>query len=344
MTKKIIIFSLVLLVATVATSLGVYTHWTKKSPAKSCASCHEIENSFTRWAMSSHRDVNCTACHGTALSNGFHSIEEKSRMFFRHFTREKDDPVKLTEAQNIKMIENCRKCHADEFNKWHSSGHSATYEAIFLNEEQNNLEQLNFDCLRCHGMFFEGNIRDLVEPLDTAGPWQLKLPHKKEDPTIPCMACHQIHQQGNLAFTPDHSNPESIFYTRPERRFQGGFYDRHEERFLHASILPDAKIYHNNKQLEWNSDPAQRMCIQCHAPNAMHASGSEDDRTPRGVHEGLSCRSCHQLHSNDARESCRQCHPAISNCNLDVEQMNTTYKDKNSPNNIHFVECGDCHK
>ena len=28
------------------------------------------------------------------------------------------------------------------------------------------------DCLRCHGMQFEGGIRDLVTPLDTHGPWQ----------------------------------------------------------------------------------------------------------------------------------------------------------------------------
>ena len=38
------------------------------------------------------------------------------------------------------------------------------------------------------------------------------------------------------------------------------------------------------------------------------------------------------------------CHPAISNCKLDVTKMNTSFKDPESPNNIHWVACTDCHK
>ncbi len=93
-----------------------------------------------------------------------------------------------------------------------------------------------------------------------------------------------------------------------------------------------------------SDDPIMRNCVQCHAPNAIHQAGTSDDRTPRGVHEGLSCVACHELHSNDARKSCQECHPAISNCKLDVTKMNTSYADSKSPNNIHFVACTDCHK
>jgi len=50
--------------------------------------------------------------------------------------------------------------------------------------------------------------------------------------------------------------------------------------------------------------------------------------TPRGVHEGISCLACH---------------PAVSSCNLDVMEMNTSYKSRESPNNIHSMECPDCH-
>jgi hypothetical protein len=53
--------------------------------------------------------------------------------------------------------------------------------------------------------------------------------------------------------------------------------------------------------------------------------------------------SCHDAHSNDAKQNCINCHPAISNCRLDVKKMNTTYADRNSPHNIHFVKCLDCH-
>ncbi len=92
-----------------------------------------------------------------------------------------------------------------------------------------------------------------------------------------------------------------------------------------------------------SDDPVQKLCIQCHSPNFAHQAGSEDDRTPTGAHEGLSCMACHSPHSNDARNSCIKCHPGISNCKIDVTVMNTTYADINSPNNIHSVSCNSCH-
>jgi hypothetical protein len=62
------------------------------------------------------------------------------------------------------------------------------------------------------------------------------------------------------------------------------------------------------------------------------------------VHEGLSCGACHAPHSNDASGSCANCHPQLSNCGLAVDTMETTFADPDSPNNIHFVACIDCHE
>ncbi len=90
-------------------------------------------------------------------------------------------------------------------------------------------------------------------------------------------------------------------------------------------------------------DPRQRLCEQCHAPNAFRQLGSADDRTPSGVHEGLSCLDCHRSHSNSAQASCAACHPTDSHCGLEVEKMDTTFRSVDSKHNIHFVACGDCH-
>ncbi|MDD2248045.1 MAG: cytochrome c3 family protein, partial [Proteiniphilum sp.] len=108
-------------------------------------------------------------------------------------------------------------------------------------------------------------------------------------------------------------------------------------------LMSTIKLYGADTLLTVSSDGVTRNCVQCHSPNAWHEAGTSDDRIPRGVHKGLSCAACHEPHSNYERNSCATCHPAISNCNLDVTQMNTTYADKNSPNNIHFVSCTDCH-
>jgi hypothetical protein len=71
--------------------------------------------------------------------------------------------------------------------------------------------------------------------------------------------------------------------------------------------------------------------------------GSGDDRTPLGVHEGLSCFSCHSGHNENARASCVTCHPQMSHCGLDVEKMDTTYANPASKHNVHWVKCVDCH-
>jgi hypothetical protein len=113
--------------------------------------------------------------------------------------------------------------------------------------------------------------------------------------------------------------------------------------YFPVSSLSTQEINYNSAPVKISTDPNQRLCIQCHSPNAFNMEGTSDDRTPRGVHEGIGCLACHDSHSNSAIASCKNCHPAISNCKLDVEKMNTSYKDKTSKNNIHFVACIDCH-
>jgi hypothetical protein len=108
-------------------------------------------------------------------------------------------------------------------------------------------------------------------------------------------------------------------------------------------LLTSQEINYKSVSVKISQDSNQNLCIQCHSPNTFNMAGTADDRTPRGVHEGISCLACHDSHSNSAIASCKNCHPAISNCKLDVEKMNTTYSDQSSKNNIHFVECTDCH-
>ncbi len=344
MQKRLLTRATVILIAAVLAGLGgVYTFWHTAAPDKTCASCHEIESAHEIWAQSSHRDIECTECHGTALSSGLHSIQEKGREFFAHFDREPYDEIRLNEHQVVAAVERCRECHAREYANWLSGGHSPTYADIFLSEEHNRQEQLSESCLRCHGMFFDGAISDVVTPLDIAGPWQLVDEDIASVPTIPCMACHHVHAEGSPAVRPDYADPAAIAANRVSRIAKVGFYDRYERMHFEAAALPAPRVSHNGVSVRAATDVRQRVCIQCHAPNAFGQSGSSDDRTPRGVHEGLSCGACHATHSNDAKDSCAGCHPQLSNCGLDVKTMETTYSDPNSPNNIHFVACTDCH-
>ena len=322
-----------------------YASWNGASPERSCASCHEIVPSMEIWQQSAHREVKCEDCHGTALSNGFHSLREKGNMLFTHLGN-REEPVRpgLDEAGVLEVMKNCVKCHRDEYEAWLAGGHSATYADIFLNEKHNSMERPYPDCFRCHGMYYDGTIADLMEPLSTKGPWSLKQEEKAWDPVVPCLACHPIHMENpTLGEATSFDDPGAIYYEREERNPLTGLYLRSDRMHLRADHLRKPDMYKEGESILVSDDPVQRLCMQCHAPNWAHEAGTEDDHTPSGVHEGLSCRACHQGHDNDPRSACLTCHPAMSNCGLDVRTMNTTYRDRESPHDIHRMECRDCH-
>lgn len=318
-----------------------YSYWTYAPADKTCVKCHEIRCAAHELENSSHRDLSCKECHGTALSHGFRSLREKTGMIVHHFRKFNTEDIRLSETQILELMDNCQRCHSVEYAGWASGKHAATYSEVFLDSLHNSTEQLNYDCLRCHGMFYDGTISDLVEPLSTTGPWELKNARQGNLPTMPCSACHMIHTEGY----PVGNIPDSI---RDSSEYNAGraglgFFDRAEKTHYTMGSLPKLKLSPKDSLTVISDDLAMRNCVQCHAPNSRHEAGTGDDRTPRGVHAGLSCLACHDPHTNDARNSCTRCHPAVSNCNLDVRKMDTTYLNPDSPNNIHFVSCSDCH-
>jgi hypothetical protein len=266
-------------------------------------------------------------------------------MVVRHIqNKPHPDEIRLSEAQILETMERCVSCHQTEYANWMAGGHSATYADILLDKTHNTTEQLNFDCLRCHGMFYAGTVLDLVEPISQQGPWMMKDKKMADKPTMPCMTCHQIHSPGEPAKRPDYSIPNNVFYSRNMENNSVGFYIRNEEIHFDLANLPTPVILNGNDTVQTPADPVYRLCVQCHAPSVWHQAGSHDDRTPTGVHEGISCSACHEPHSNYQRNSCDKCHPSESkNCKLDVKTMNTTYFSPSSENDIHFVSCQDCH-
>lgn len=350
MHKKLLkIMILILLIVIIGGAAG-YTAWNVANPEKTCASCHEINPSLEMWQISAHREINCQECHGSAFSNGLHSLKEKAGMVFSHVGEQPlHRDIQLSESQVIETMQRCVNCHQDEYKKWQSGGHSATYAHIFLNEAHNKMERPYWDCFRCHGMYYEGTIYDLVDPVSIHGPWKISEEGKADEPTITCLACHEIHTENmNRSMPATMDDPTAIFYERKknseERHPKAGLYIRADKMYLRADHLPQPDIFDGERKVRVSSNALQRICVQCHAPGWSHQAGSQDDRTPSGVHEGLACMACHETHSNDATNACSQCHPTISNCGQDHITMNTSYHDPESPNNIHHMKCSDCHE
>jgi hypothetical protein len=283
-------------------------------PERTCVSCHEIRASHARWTNSVHRNVSCKACHGGS-ADSIHALRENAKRVFSHLTKPRHDDIRLSEDQIIRMTRACQSCHEREFAHWSQGGHGTNYARIFMDPAHNGIEQMADDCLRCHGMFFEGNMSELAAPLDVKGPWRFKNPAMAGRPAIPCLACHQMPAPGEpFSRSRSEREEESKRETNAPafRRDAIAFYVRQEKAHIAIDDLMTPKIVHGGRSVKVSDDPRQRLCTQCHAPDAFGNAGSSDDRTPRGVHEGLSCAACHAPHSNNTRISCALCHPRFS--------------------------------
>jgi hypothetical protein len=302
------------------------------SRGQGCARCHEIRRNFDTWSNSAHRKVNCTECHASSLAANVRRVA-------RHATGNVPERVHLQLEDALQMVDRCRSCHQAEFAQWRSGPHSTTFARIFMDPEHNRKRRLMDDCLRCHGMYFQGNIGDVVTPVDAKGPWTLKNARLINAPAIPCLACHSMHREGEPLGKRERGMAAKQETYRPSLSLM----DRRSQLHLGVAWLAVPSMREGGRAVKLSPDRRQSLCYQCHAPLATQEVASGDDRTPVGVHEGVSCLACHQKHGQFTRASCADCHPRLSNCGIDVEKMDTTFLSKSSRHNIHFVKCADCH-
>ena len=323
-------------------SLPAASLYYEYSAGESCARCHEIRSQHSAWQSSTHRDVKCGSCHGEILTfdPGFHL--GNLRRLYQHVRGAYRDPIRLRTLDVNAMVPRCQTCHQQEAAQWRNGPHGINYQTVFLTARQNHSQLLMDDCLRCHGMFFEGGIRDIVSPVNSQGPWTLLKPALAKQPAIPCLSCHSIHRNGQPV-QPVPEPGEKPSTNEPLFTPSLAFFDRRELVSFSVGILPLPALRDGDRSVKSSPDPRQALCYQCHAPTASAQVHSGDDRTPIGVHEGLSCLACHQKHMQLTRATCATCHPRLSNCGLDVEKMDTTFSNPKSLHNIHFVKCQDCH-
>lgn len=306
-----------------------------------CASCHEISQPYNNWHTSTHRNVACSSCHGSVFSGDVAFHLRNLHRVVAHVREQIPEQIRLKPNDIEKMGARCQSCHQQEYAEWAAGPHAVTYQNIFLNESHNSRRHLADDCLRCHGMHFEGGIGDLVSPIDTNGPWKLQEAKLAAQAAIPCIACHQVHQSSSRAeetAKPAAAKPEKhIFYPSL------GLFDRRELEYISVTRLSLPVMRQGDASVKLSHDPRQALCYQCHAPTAYMQVGSGDDRTPVGVHEGLSCFSCHRGHGQKTTASCGSCHSQSEHGGHNVETLDTTFRSKQSIHNIHSVRCVDCH-
>jgi hypothetical protein len=331
-----------LLVAAVAIMVPGASFYYEIGKGTRCTSCHEMQTVYDRWHTSSHRGIGCEKCHGGALTTDASFHMNNAHRALDHMRGDLPEQIRFGNRYVQEMTERCQSCHRQESAAWQASGHSANYARIFLDKDHNSKNKLMDDCLRCHGMHFEGGVRDLVAPIERNGPWHMLRAELTNAPSMPCLACHEVHREGSplQKTSVDGRVPgPTQEITRPSL----ALFDRRTQQYVPVADLPLPAMLDGARPVRMSKDQRQALCYQCHAPVATMQVGSGDDRTGMGVHEGISCLVCHAQHGQQTRASCAACHPKMSNCGLDVEKMDTSFLSPKSKHNVHFVKCGDCH-
>ena len=175
-----------------------------------------VTTPYVSAADNPHIDLSCNDCHAEEVRTRLQQLRRERQIELEPGHSLVREAIKLSEADRLQLHDRCRDCHPEEAQDWQHSGHAVSYASIFLDRRHNKRLLLNDDCLRCHGMFFAGTIHDLVTPIDTQGPWRMREPARRADPTIPCLACHQIHPAQYTVVT-----PSSSAATRRRKRSSG---------------------------------------------------------------------------------------------------------------------------
>ena len=146
MNIQLLKLSLVGLAIGAAVGIGMFTFVYAKgysylsNDAASCANCHVMNDQYTAWLKSSHKNVaSCNDCHTphdsivgkyyTKASNGFwHSYY----FTFNNF----HEPIQITERNRRVTESSCRHCHQD------------LTDAITAHAADRPTEEIS--CIRCH--------------------------------------------------------------------------------------------------------------------------------------------------------------------------------------------------
>lgn len=300
----------VLVLGGLIASFSGYKVWSSMNPDLTCAQCHEVASACRLWKSSAHADVQCVDCHGTALSGEVKGLVEKTSMVYNHFTKKQTtEDLALDEGQVLDVATRCAVCHQAEQAAWQAGAHSVTYQDIFMDSVHNKMEKPYWDCLRCHGMHYDGTVHDLMVMDGNVEDWHIKDTLQAKRPAITCLACHQIHagqEQRKSYLSMNEQERDSLMSVT--RRPATALYMRSDKRHIPSDQIYQAEIYKQDSVIRVSSDPNTRLCIQCHTPNYKREAGTQDDKTPTGPYEGMSCLDCHDPHSNQLKTNYRNVH------------------------------------
>ena len=114
--------------------------------------------------------MDCKECHGSAFTLDLDMHATNLRHLYYQVSGRIPERVRLKDAAGRPRRRQLRRAAtATRSPSGRAGGHSVAYSHIFLSAKHNAKTRLMDDCLRCHGMFADGNVADIVAPIDNGG-------------------------------------------------------------------------------------------------------------------------------------------------------------------------------
>ena len=259
---KTVLISLLLVISVLGIVLAVrYYNYIQKNP-EFCNSCHLMEEAYTAWKLSGHRNIVCQECHQLGM------IEQNRLLVKFIFTTDRKTPEPHGNETPWKA---CTRCHWDEAAQGSVSVNKSTGHARHVFTEK-------LTCKDCHSRKVHAFRPDRDACLRCHKDWKI---HGVGMEDISCLRCHAFSPKKQEAFIPDRERCLSCHRKSSKTSFPDkvpmarlNCYECHKP---HARIKPtDEDCYrcHTREVLEAHNPAAHRgnrSCKTCHIPHRWTA-------------------------------------------------------------------------
>ena len=117
--------------------------------------CHEMDDHYTSWQASAHRNVDCAECHeGEGVVGLAETKMEGMRELWLHITGGYEMPIVMKNPDKI----NCYSCHQDKM--------KADTDVASLRQDPHTMAHFenNMTCMSCHAGVVHNNAVNTVLP------------------------------------------------------------------------------------------------------------------------------------------------------------------------------------
>jgi len=309
-----------------------------------CQSCHLMKNDYATWQISSHKDVDCLACHKDPGFTGLVKVKVNGlRQLYLTATGYEGTPK--AEVPNSR----CLACHEKKMNDSPLTGITFSH--------QTHLSQGKLNCTSCHArvVHSEKPVKITMQECINC--------HQKEGGKGPVNSCTSCHQDQKTIIPESHKQQNWLISHKNEdlntcARCHTVTGDKSFCQSCHQTKLPHAPEFIKNH----GTQVGTINCTTCHPQIGKTLAGQK----------AVSCSSCHtvelphpanwlKVHGESSKKyDCTTCHLKQNAVNAGKSYAAANFcsscHQKNNPHSQSFIKthgnyakssganCSTCHK